>query len=112
MLLYHLAGRLVNPLPTTDLFISVVTEIELLSYPGLSSSEETAINQALAALVVVDVTTDVKIEAIRLRRINRLKHADAIVVATAAFLGAELWTNDIALLRVPGIGAVAPALNP
>jgi predicted nucleic acid-binding protein len=111
-MLYHLGGRLADPLPVTDLFVSIVTEIELLSFPGLSPAEELAINQALGAVVVVDLTTDVKLEAIRLRRQHRVKLADSIVMATASLLAAELWTNDLAVLRIPGIRAIAPALAP
>ena len=31
--LYFLAGRLVEPIPQADFYVSVITEIELLSYP-------------------------------------------------------------------------------
>ncbi len=36
IVLYFLGGPLVNPLPSGQYFISVITEIELLSYPSLS----------------------------------------------------------------------------
>ncbi|PHM10709.1 PIN domain nuclease, partial [Nostoc sp. 'Peltigera malacea cyanobiont' DB3992] len=36
VVLYFLGGRLVNPLPSGEYFISVITEIELLSDPSLS----------------------------------------------------------------------------
>lgn len=36
VVLYFLGGRLVNPLPSGQYFISVITEIELLSYPSIS----------------------------------------------------------------------------
>lgn len=37
VVLYFLGGRLMNPLPSGQYFVSVITEIELLSYPSLSS---------------------------------------------------------------------------
>jgi len=40
IVLYFLGARLANPLPSGQYFISVITEIELLSYPSLSPDEE------------------------------------------------------------------------
>lgn len=36
IVLYFLGGKLANPLPSGQYFVSVITEIELLSYPSLS----------------------------------------------------------------------------
>ena len=38
--LYHLGDRLDEPLPPGQYFISVITEIELLSYPALEDGRE------------------------------------------------------------------------
>ena len=38
--LYQVNGNLANPLPTGEYFVSVITRIEMLSFPGLSSDEE------------------------------------------------------------------------
>ena len=40
IILYFLGGRLVDPLPTGEYFLSVITEIELLSYPSIGVDEE------------------------------------------------------------------------
>lgn len=40
VVLYLLGGRLSNPLPSAQYFVSIITEIELLSYPSLSLDEE------------------------------------------------------------------------
>jgi predicted nucleic acid-binding protein len=45
----------------------------------------------------------VKKLAIILRREHQLKLPDAIVAATALSLGATLVTNDVKLLRLPGL---------
>ncbi|MEH2066566.1 MAG: hypothetical protein V7K50_30585 [Nostoc sp.] len=55
VVLYFLGGRLVNPLPSGQYFISVITEIELLSYPSLSLEEETKIIDFLNKITVVYV---------------------------------------------------------
>ncbi|MEH2170206.1 MAG: hypothetical protein V7K41_26865, partial [Nostoc sp.] len=41
VILYFLGGRLVNPLLLGQYFISVITEIELLSYPSRVSASQT-----------------------------------------------------------------------
>lgn len=98
--LYFLAGRLVDPLPLADYYISVITEIELLSYPLLNKDEETEIIAFLNDVTVLDLTKDVKKSAIYFRRHYRLKLPDALIVATAYSLKATLFTNDINLLNI------------
>jgi predicted nucleic acid-binding protein len=103
VILYHLAGRLVAPLPAGAVHVSVVTEIELLSYPNLTPSEEAAINAYLATTTIVDLLPSIKPEAIRLRKVHKLKLPDAIVAATALILQATLITNDSQLKSLSGL---------
>lgn len=48
--------------------ISVITEIELLSYPALSDAAENNVRNLLRELVIVELDDKVKEEAIKLRR--------------------------------------------
>lgn len=89
-----LGGELAEPLPVSLYFVSIITEIELLSYPSLSSSEESAIRAFLRDIHVVDMDTDIKEHAIRLRRYHGMKLPDAIIAATALSLDGALLTND------------------
>ena len=95
--LYLLGGRLEEPLPAGEHFVSVITELELLAFPGLSSAEENHVREFLAAIQVVDLRSDVKAAAIALRRDGGLKLPDAIVAGTALAFSAELLTNDARL---------------
>ncbi|NEQ40630.1 MAG: type II toxin-antitoxin system VapC family toxin [Okeania sp. SIO3I5] len=101
--LYYLSGRLVNPLPNATYFVSVVTEIELLSYPNLTPVEEVQIRDFLAQIIVVDINYHIKELAIALRKSYRLKLPDAIVAATAQSQNAELFTNDTKLTNLTEI---------
>jgi hypothetical protein len=38
--LYLLDGRLAQPLPAGDYFISVISELELLAYPNITEEEK------------------------------------------------------------------------
>ncbi|MEY3759783.1 MAG: hypothetical protein RIR39_1274 [Pseudomonadota bacterium] len=107
VVLYFLAGRLREPLPQANIYISVITEIELLSYPLLSVESESEINDFLADVTIVDLSKHIKQAAISLRRQYRLKLPDAIIVATASYLNAELLTNDIKLLNIPELSISA-----
>lgn len=101
--LYYLGGRLVNPLPNARYFVSVITEIELLSYPSLTPVEEVQIRNFLAKIIVVDINYNIKELAIALRKSYRLKLPDAIVAATAQSENAELFTNDAKLMNLKEI---------
>jgi predicted nucleic acid-binding protein len=105
--LYFLAGRLAEPWPQADFYLSVITEIELLSYPLINLEDEAEIQAFLNDVVIVDLTAEIKQSAIAMRRRHRLKLPDAVVAATAHSLSAELWTNDGKLLNVLGPSAKA-----
>ena len=85
---------LAEPLPDGEIVCSVITEMELLSFPDITPSEETLIRKMLADMTVYDIDQTVKEEVIRLRRTSKLKLPDAIIAATATCYHAVLVTND------------------
>ena len=113
IVLYLFAGRL-PAFEGLQQFISVVTELELLSYRDLEAGEERRIRAFLADIPVIDLTPEIKQATISIRRQHRLKLADAIIVATAIVLDAGLITNDAQLLRagLPLPFVEAPQLRP
>ena len=94
--------RLAEPLPAGELTCSVITEMELLSFPTITPSEEALIRGMLAGVTVYAIDQEIKEEAIRLRRESRLKLPDAIIVSTAICRHAILVTNDAELRKIPG----------
>jgi predicted nucleic acid-binding protein len=103
IVLYLLGGRLANPLPVGQYFASIITEIELLSYPSLSSEEERQIISFLDCITVIGIDNNIKNLAIALRKQYRLRLPDAIIAATAQSLDAILFTNDIRLTNLTEI---------
>ncbi|MBF2004645.1 type II toxin-antitoxin system VapC family toxin [Chlorogloeopsis fritschii PCC 9212] len=103
IVLYFLGGRLTNPLPSGQYFVSVITEIELLSYPSLSSDEEIQVIDFLNKISVVGIDSNIKNLTIALRKKYRLRLPDAIIVATTKSLNAILFTNDIRLANLTEI---------
>ncbi len=103
IVLYLLGGRLADPLPSGRYFVSVISEIELLSYPNLNSDEERQIRNFLSDITVVGIDDNIKELAIILRKNYRLRLPDAIIVATAKSLDTILFTNDLGLTNLTEI---------
>jgi predicted nucleic acid-binding protein len=95
--LYYLGGLLAVPLPTGQYNISIITEMELLSYPNLSPTDEQQIRSFLTQIAIVRIDDAIKTMAIALRKQHWLKLLDAIIAATAQSLNALLPTNDLKL---------------
>lgn len=98
-----LGGELAGSLPEGSYFVSVITEMELLSYPSLSQPEESSIQDFLTDVTIVEMDSDIRDRAIRLRRYHGLKLPDAIIAATAMCVDGWLLTNDQKMVRVPGL---------
>ena len=105
IVIYLQKGLLAEPLPEGAYFLSVITEIELLSFPGLTPDQKQVLHELLSDVTVVGIDDSVKQETIRLRRDSRLRLPDAIVAATAVAVSAELLTNDARLVGMPGLSA-------
>ena len=101
--IYLMSGRLAFPLPDGRYSISIITEIELLSFSGISTEEEKKIRDLLLLLDRVYFTDTVRDEAIRLRRKNRLKLPDAIIAASALIHDAVLLANDQIFSSIDGL---------
>lgn len=75
-------------------YLSSITELELLSFKGITETEETAIEFFLEECSIVDMNRGIKDISIDLRRNYKLKLPDAIIAATAIFLGIPLISAD------------------
>lgn len=101
--LYLLGGRLAESIPAGSYGVSVITEMELLSWPSLTTQDEKKVHAFLAQVTICELTPSIRARAVQFRKEARLKLPDAVVCATAMEFGVELWTNDIALAKVPGL---------
>lgn len=102
-MLYLLAGRLREPFPEGLCYVSIIAELELLSYPGITPAEERHVQSFLEDVTVVDLGPEICRPTINLRRTYSLKLPDAIICATALALDATLLTNDKKLAVVSEI---------
>ena len=100
IILYLLGGKLLKPLPEGMYFASVITELELLSYPSLRPEEERQIGQFLEEISVVELNSEIKKRTIQIRRAHKVKLPDAIIIATALSLEAKIFSNDTQMTKI------------
>lgn len=94
-------------LPRNQCRISVITEMELLSFPNLSKQEEENLRTFLSSFHIVGLNQAVKESAIRFRKEYRIKLPDAIICATAYATGSILVTQDRQLHQLEEIGTIS-----
>lgn len=96
ILLYLLKGDTTvrDLLNQKKIFISFITEIELLSFKVLTSSEKRTIKKLLSDCTVIGITSEIKNFATEFRLNYYLKIPDAIIAGTAAHLIIPLVTAD------------------
>jgi predicted nucleic acid-binding protein len=96
IILYLLNGdeKLASILDGMQLFISVISEIELLGYYGLSAKDKTKIKSFLSDCSIIYLNNEIKDLSIMLKQKSKAKTPDAIVASTAIFLQLPIITAD------------------
>lgn len=89
-----------------DLWLSGISEIEILASPKLTFKERKQIREFLRTATVIDLLGPIKDIAIELRVTKTLKLPDAIIAATAIYLGFPLCTYDKAFGKVENLNVV------
>lgn len=85
-------------LPHGKYFVSIITEMELLSYSHLTKSDEEVLKRVLCQFESIEITQSIKEKTIQIRKSSKLKLPDSIIVASALDKDAILVTSDKQLL--------------
>lgn len=94
-LIYLLNGNTcMTPYLDKNLSYSVISEMELLSYSGITKSEENSIKSLLKECEEVALSAEIKEKTIEIRKKYKTKLPDAIVAASAIVSGLPLITAD------------------
>ena len=106
--LYLLAGdeTLANFLNGKILFISVISELELLSFKKLTQKEAITIKTFLSELKIENISEEIKTHTIKIRKSTNLKLPDAIIAATSISLNIPLVTSDKQISSVEGLNVI------
>ena len=85
-----------------DVYISFITEIELLSFSDLKEEDELIIHSLLSECKIIAFNDWIKYDTIQIRKENKFKLPDSIIIATSKFLNIPFFTADKKLARVKG----------
>ena len=96
IVVYILAGDevLAELLDGQELYLSVISEMELLSYKKITKSEREKIKAFLKDFIIIEIIEQVKAKAIDIKRNTNLKLPDSIIAATSSYLKIPLLTAD------------------
>ncbi|MEI0492454.1 type II toxin-antitoxin system VapC family toxin [Brachyspira intermedia] len=85
-----------------NIFTSIISEIELLCYPKITSEEENIIKDFLNSINIINLDNYIKNETILLKKEISIKLPDAIILATAKTNNLIILTQDEGILKYNG----------
>lgn len=108
ILLYLISGdeTITNLLDGKSIFISFITELELLSFKELGEEEEHKINELLSNISIIDINPEIKRIVIKLKKNYKIKLPDLIIASTAYFLNQPFITADKQLNQISELNIV------
>jgi predicted nucleic acid-binding protein len=95
-------------LKNAKVYVSVITRIEMLSFPNSTPEMENRIKYFLKSVKVVSFNKKVEQNTILLRRSKKLKIPDSIIAATALTLQAAIISRDDHFIQLnwPGLPVI------
>ncbi len=103
-LIYLLNGNLcMSNYLQKNLYVSVISEMELLSYSGITPDEEMQIKSFLNDCNEVALTNEIKDKTIEIRKKYKTKLPDAIIAASAIVKNIPLITADKGFCQISNL---------
>jgi predicted nucleic acid-binding protein len=104
-LIYLLNGNIkaAQYLDGKQVWISVITELELFGKKGLSKTEKSEIESLIDSCFVADMNSGIKELTKELLQLPGIRLPDAVIAATAIYLDLPLLTFDADFYNVPGL---------
>jgi hypothetical protein len=93
--------------------INFMIEIELLSWPLLTSAHQNLLTNLVEDSYYFDYGSRIKVETINLKKIYRLKSADAFIAATALVHNLTLISADKVFSKIDNLSLISfiPSLS-
>ncbi|MBI2622974.1 MAG: type II toxin-antitoxin system VapC family toxin [Candidatus Liptonbacteria bacterium] len=109
--IYYLKGEFASASAAREVFegdapvyVSVITQLELLSFPSLTDAEASRIEELLATIALIPVDSQIARLAAGVRRAYRIGVSDSVIAATALFTGSTLLTRNVRdFMKVKGL---------
>lgn len=93
-----------------SLFISIISEIEVLSFPNITAADKVLLKEFLSECYIIDIEPAIKEITIEIRSKYKVKLPDAIIAATAMYFDLPLFTMDKGFTRINDLQAVILSL--
>jgi predicted nucleic acid-binding protein len=93
-------------LSNSKIWVSVITEMELLSYPPLSKKDATLLRSFLDECIITELTKPIRDITVHVRKNHKLKLPDAIIAATAIHLEFPVVTMDSDFNKIKELNAI------
>jgi predicted nucleic acid-binding protein len=103
--LYLLSGdqTIAELLDGRDVYVSFITELELLGFQDLNDNDRQQIEQFLSQCIIVDLNQTIKRITIELKQSLKLKLPDAIIAATSVYMNLPLISADKGFERIDNL---------
>ena len=89
-----------------SLFISIISEIEVLSFPNITPKDKSLLKDFLFECYIIDIESAIKDITIEIRSKYKVKLPDTIIAATAMYFDMPLFTMDKGFSRITDLQAV------
>jgi len=81
-------------------YISFVTELELLGFNGLDEEDKKVMQSFIDDCTIININKSIKEEVIRLRKFYKVKLPDIIIMASSIYMDLPIITSDKGFKRV------------
>jgi predicted nucleic acid-binding protein len=93
-----------------NLFVSIISEIEVLSFPSITAKDSELLRGFLSECYIVDIEPAIKDITIDIRSKFKIKLPDAVIAATAIYFDLPLFTMDKGFKKIADLQAVILSL--
>ncbi len=88
------------------LYVSFISELELLGYKDLDDEGIRLVQNFLSDCYILEINQKIKEKVIHVRKIKKMKLPDAIIAATAMYMDIPLISFDKDFNNIPGLSLV------
>lgn len=93
------------------MYISFITEIELLGYHKITKKEKQEIKRFIDDCIIIEMNSEIKKHAIRIRNQYNSKLGDCLIAATAAYANFPFITSYKEFCKVEELNLILYKIN-
>ena len=77
-----------------ELYLSIISEMELLAYKNITNEERKKIEEFLSDFIIINIDEKIKSNTIEVKKLSNMKLPDSIIAGTSIALNLPLITSD------------------